>query len=280
MTEAVDYAVFYDQLSELVSRRETGTIYLKNDANHLAIIGIRNGRIISLACGPKRGKSAVELVRHTRSCSVRVDDGAVSFHEHELPSTAELLEQLSPMQDLGETASKQEPGASLPDGVAGHAQILCSLLTEFIGPVAPLVCEEKIVSADGLAAPEQLAQVIHKLALEIDDPEEARQFVDRAQQALQTPARTPQASEGNAQPVASTPMDLGALKEGLCDLLTDYLGPVAPLVCEENIAALGDSPTPEELERAINRIAGEIGDQREASEFIAAAREQFAAAPY
>ena len=280
MTEAVDYAVFYEQLSELVSGRETGTIYLKNDANHLAIIGIRDGKIISLACGPKRGRSAVELVRHTRSCSVRVDDGAVSFHEHELPSTAELLEQLSPLQDLGVTTSQQGAGGSLPNGVAGHAQILCNLLTEFIGPVAPLVCEEKIVSADGLAAPEQLAQVIHELALEIDDPEEARQFVNRAEQALQTPVPIPQASEVNPQPVASPPMDLGALEEGLCDLLTDYLGPVAPLVCEENISALGDSPTQEELEQAIHRIAGEIGDEGEASEFIAAAREQFAAVPY
>jgi hypothetical protein len=279
MTEAVDYAVFYEQLSELVSRRETGTIYVKNDANHLAIIGIRGGKIISLACGPKRGRSAVELIRHTRSCSVRVDDGAVSFHEHELPSTAELLEQLSPLQDLGETASQRGPGSSLPDGVAGHAQILCNLLTEFIGPVAPLVCEEKIVSADGLAAPEQLAQVIHELALEIDDPEEARQFVNRAEQALQTSGRAPQPSQGSAEPVASTPMDVGALKEGLCDLLTDYLGPVAPLVCEENISALGKSPTQQELEQAIKRIAGEIGDEAEASEFIAAARKQFAAVP-
>lgn len=280
MTESVDYGVFYEQLSELVSRRETGTIFLKNDANHLAIIGIRGGKIISLACGPKRGKSAVELIRHTRSCSVRVDDGAVSFHEHELPSTAELLEQLSPLQDLGETASKQGPGSSLADGVAGHAQILCNLLTEFIGPVAPLVCEEKIVSADGLAAPEQLAQVIHELALEIDDPEEARQFVNRAEQALQASGRAPMPSQDNAEPAASTRMDVGALKEGLCDLLTDYLGPVAPLVCEENISALGTSPSQEDLERAIKRIAGEIGDEAEASEFIAAARKQFAAVPY
>ena len=279
MTESVDYAVFYEQLSELVSRRETGTIYVKNDANHLAIIGIRGGKIISLACGPKRGRSAVELIRHTRSCSVRVDDGAVSFHEHELPSTAELLEQLSPLHDLGETASQQGPGSTLPDGVAGHAQFLCNLLTEFIGPVAPLVCEEKIVSAGALAAPDQLAQVIHELAREIDDPEEARQFVNRAEQALHTSGRAPQPSQGNAEPVASTAIDVGALKEGLCDLLTDYLGPVAPLVCEENISALGKSPTQDELEQAINRIAGEIGDEGEASEFIAAARKQFAAVP-
>lgn len=96
MTDAVDYAAFYGQLSELVARRDTGTLFFRNGANHVAVIGVRAGTVVSLICGPRRGRAAVDLIRKSRDGTLRLDAGAVAFHEHELPSTQEVLDLLSP----------------------------------------------------------------------------------------------------------------------------------------------------------------------------------------
>lgn len=276
MTEPVDYAVFYEQLAELVTSRETGTLYLKNDRNHVAIVGVRAGKVVSLVCGPRRGRSAVELIRETRTGTVRLDCGALAFHEHELPSTDEILDLLSPLHAALAPAERGHADAPGPGTAkaAGNAQILCNLLTEYLGPVAPLICDETICSADGLSGSRQLDQVIQGLAQEIEDPGEAREFTRRARQALDRGDEKETAGTGLPGPPA---VDVAALKDRLCDLLTNYLGPVAPLVCDENFSALGDGVGLEQLERMIANIAAEIGDDQETAKFVTEARQQMAA---
>lgn len=274
MTETVDYAVFYDQLTELVATQDTGTLYFRNDANHVAVVGVRTGTIVSLICGPKRGRSAVELIRQSRNGTLRLDLGAVVFHEHELPSTPEILDLLSPLRAARQASPDHATGAeAVPAGVAGQAQILCSLLTEFIGPVAPLVCEEKMVSGNGVAGPGQMDDVIHALAREIENTQEAEEFVRRARQALQTGEGPKGSATVAPEPIGVSAIDILELKRRLCDVLTGYLGPVAPLVCEENISVLEEGATREQLEHAIRHIAAEIGDEEEAAAFITEAWE-------
>ena len=279
MTESVDYAVFYEQLAELVAGRESGTLYLKNDLNHVGIVGVRTGRIVSLVYGPKRGRPAIELIRQTRTGTVRLDRGVLAFREHELPSTEEILDLLSPLHATLAPVKRGGAGETglASSGVAANAQILCNLLTEYLGPVAPLLCDETISAADGLSGSRQLDDVIESLAQEIEDPEEAREFRKRARLALEPGDAQQPAATGSPGTAEALVIDLTTFKDRLCDLLIDFLGPVAPLVCEDQFAAVGEEVTREQLERVITNIAAEIGDDEEAAVFVAEARQQLAA---
>jgi hypothetical protein len=68
-----------------------------------------------------------------------------------------------------------------------------------------------------------------------------------------------------------------ALKGRFCDLLANFLGPVAPLVCEEHFAALAEDTTKAQARALIGHIAAEIGDERESAEFIKEASRELAA---
>jgi hypothetical protein len=60
----------------------------------------------------------------------------------------------------------------------------------------------------------------------------------------------------------------------LTTLLTDYMGPVAPIVCDDCLAACGTPLTAEALSTAIARMAQEIGSASEAQSFSLQARQR------
>lgn len=126
------------------------------------------------------------MIRQARTGTLRRDHGELAFHEHELPSTPEIIDLLRPVQEMPAPGRNGHAGLDAPvqRGAAHKIQILCRLLTELVGPVAPLLCEEKILTVGGLSGPRQTDEVIQGLAQEIEYPREAHECVRRAQQAL------------------------------------------------------------------------------------------------
>ena len=122
-----------------------------------------------------------------------------------------------------------------------------------------------------------ISAIYRYILYRVGDPQEAREFIQRARLALesgdgQEPAAT--ASPGTAE---ALDVNLKVFRDRLCDVLINYLGPVAPLICEEQFAAVGKEVTRERLERMITNIAAEIGDEDETAEFVTEARQQLAA---
>ncbi len=275
MSERIDYGEFYQRILELVTDKSTGTLYARTNKNHLVIVAVRDGRIVSLACGPKRGDAAVPLIRQMVSADVRLDDSAIPYHERELPPTERILAVLEPGTWASVNDSATTPAAShgtMPADIQGKAQALCELLTDYIGPAAPLVCEEKLSTFAALDNPQSIDSAITNLAAEIQDSREAREFDSRARLLLQEtsdsrPVATTEAPSPGPESGIAT-VNMGRVRDSLCDLLTGYLGPVAPLICDEKVATMSGGGHRHEFEAAINDIAGEIEDRKEADEFV------------
>jgi hypothetical protein len=163
-------------LRTLIEGKKTGTLYVRTDDNHLILIGLNSGDVVSLICGPKQGERAIPLIRSMRNGTYRLEEGATHHRRlgAQLPSSEALL-------------------AMLAEGADGHTSehstdwgqgALCKILANYLGPIAPLVCSEAISAAGGIESGEKLRRVIDNLALEIEDAAEAERFRGEAQQAL------------------------------------------------------------------------------------------------
>lgn len=62
----------------------------------------------------------------------------------------------------------------------------------------------------------------------------------------------------------------------LCDLLSRYVGPVAPVLCSEEIKAVGGLDHLGKLDLVLGKLAREIDDAGEASEFVLLAQRELA----
>ena len=191
MTIQVGYEEFVALLDRMVKRRESGSLFVRTDSNHSVIIGVDDGEIVALVAGNKRGLSALGKITGFSSCSVKLDaDSVVDFHRGELPASDEILYRLShrlpPETDGVESVSQGEtgsllagaPGESIDSVLAGS--ILCELLSDYLGPIAPMICDEATDGGKSLRTPDQLVKAINALASEIESAPEARDFSDKA----------------------------------------------------------------------------------------------------
>jgi hypothetical protein len=182
MPDSMNYEDFYTRLRELVASGAQGTLFVRTDDNHSIIVAVRGRRIVSLSCGPRRGEAAIPLIRQMRAGTVRLDDGAIPHREQDLPATDAILALLRP------GAPEQDPAApaagTAPDPQRARA-LLCELLAGYLGPVAPLICEEKILAMGDAGGPAQWLAALEEIAREIDDRHEAEEFLRQARRQLQ-----------------------------------------------------------------------------------------------
>ena len=78
MPDRVDYSEFYDRIHDLIETKAQGTLFTKCDKNHLIIVAVRDGKIISLRYGPKRGEAAIPLIRAIKFGDIRLDGRAIT----------------------------------------------------------------------------------------------------------------------------------------------------------------------------------------------------------
>jgi hypothetical protein len=161
-----------DQLAALlqsqIAEKQTSTLYVHTDDNHLIAVGMEHGEIVSLTCGAKRGKRAIPLIQKMHSGTYRFDENVMPDRHAttELPTGNELLASLA-----GDVVEEDKPCD--PDQLQAT---LCKVLQDHMGPMAAVVCKETIEAAGGLDSLDKIKRVIDDLAREIDDPGEANQF--------------------------------------------------------------------------------------------------------
>jgi hypothetical protein len=182
MATLLDYSGLYQLLTDFVGKRRTGTILGKTDTNNSLIIGFRSGEIVSLICAGRRGRAAVGAIRKINALTLRIEDNATPSNATDMPATADILHALSPWTSQEDAASA--PAGRPSPGQGGEGSGLCDLLSQFIGPIAPVLCSEAISAAGGLGDEARKQQVILTLAKEIENEREATQFVERARRLL------------------------------------------------------------------------------------------------
>ncbi len=91
MADRISYEDFLSLVESMVQHQESGTLYIRTDANRSVIVGVQNGNIKAFTSGPKRGLEAVTTILQMSYGSCRRDDTVLSFHSKDLPSTSDIL---------------------------------------------------------------------------------------------------------------------------------------------------------------------------------------------
>ncbi len=186
MSDQITYEGFLNLIESMVERKESGTLYVRTDTNHSVFVGIRNGAIEAFTSGPRHGLEAITTILQMSYGSCRRNETVISFHTNELPPTSDillLLKRHTPQPAVqGATSPSPAPGAQID---SMHAtKILCELLHDYVGPVAPIICEDVIDNGAKIRTCADLESAIGSLAEEIDSSAEAAEFINRARENL------------------------------------------------------------------------------------------------
>jgi len=109
-------------------------------------------------------------------------------------------------------------------------------------------------------------EILHRLSHRIVGPAAGGQ---------DSPAKGAAERPGVGAKRKTAPIDPYVASSLLCDLLQDYLGPVASMICEEVTEGGKTLSTPEQLRIAIDALASEIDAETEAKDFSEKALRQF-----
>ena len=190
MTTPIQGSDLSNLLRRLVEKAWTGVLYLRSDDNHLIMFGIREGTIVSLSCGPKRGLKAIPLIQELVAGTYHLDPKGILRSDKDMVPTEELLRLMAgegtarvasvPTDNAAPSTHPAATGAT-PERVR---ETLCELLSDYLGPISPVICEEALTAIGGVNSGEQANRVIAHLSRQIDDPDEARSFEASARKQL------------------------------------------------------------------------------------------------
>jgi hypothetical protein len=179
------YRKLMTELGALCAAKRTGTMFIATTDNHSARIGLVLGEIISLTFRAQRGMEAVDHLR-------KISAGRFSFSDtvmdkgahHDLPDTADLLALL-----IGDDPVLPQPRPFSAPAVRAHAgntqlararAAIEEELTEFLGPIAPLLCRPHLDRAAAAGPPWDWQSLVDAVAHEIGDPAKEERFKQQA----------------------------------------------------------------------------------------------------
>jgi len=173
------YGQLLTELGLLCSAKRTGTMFIATTDNQSARIGLRQGEIVSLVFRTRRGLEALDHIRKITAGRFSFSDAVVDrVVSSDLPYTADLLALLSgndPTPPTAPLAAEPRPATSvvaqpLADPQLAKAQaVIEAELTEFVGPIAPLLCREHIARAVAAGPPWDFPAMVEAVSREIGD---------------------------------------------------------------------------------------------------------------
>lgn len=190
----MSYRQLMTELGALCAAKGTGTMFIATTDNHSARIGLRQGDIVSLVFRTQRGLDALDHIRKITAGRFSFSDAVLDKAAHaDLPYTADLLALL-----VGEESPLPPPALALPLAAAPRAPapaaaqpidnpqlaraqaVIESELTEFVGPIAPLLCRERIARAAAAGPPWDWRELVEAVAREIGDRAKEDRFKQQA----------------------------------------------------------------------------------------------------
>jgi hypothetical protein len=172
MNDIITRNELVDLLKMLIGKRCSNTVYIRTDDNHLISIGVEDGAIVSLMAGPRQGERAIATLQNLRSGTYRIEPGVAAQRRGGLPTSDEVLQRIS------------SEGAGGGGDAHWIQNTLCKLLVTYLGPIAPLVCQQTMAAAGPLSSRDKVLNLVESLAREIDVPAEADRFRAQATHEL------------------------------------------------------------------------------------------------
>jgi hypothetical protein len=169
-----------DVLQSLCHAKRSGTMFIITADNHVAQFILREGEVVGLSHRLLRGLDALPPMRTFAAGRYRFVEEPIARTDPGLLPTPDLLALLIP-----EHAGPEEfPQSTLP--TPNIRQALESVrsaiepeLTEFLGPMAGLICQEHLAGLPALPSPQHLTRLVEALAKEIGDPAKEARFKQR-----------------------------------------------------------------------------------------------------
>src|SRR3989304_2777390 len=184
----MSYRHLMTELGALCAAKRTGTMFVATTDNHSARIGLRQGDIVSLVFRNQRGLEALDHIRKVTAGRFSFSDAVVDKGTYaDLPHTADLLALL-----LGEESPLPPPASAAPRTPPATAQrvdnpqlaraqaVIESELTEFVGPIAPLLCREHLARVAAAGPPWGWRGLVEGVAREVGDRAKEDRFKQRA----------------------------------------------------------------------------------------------------
>jgi len=189
----MSYRQLMTELGALCAAKRTGTMFLATTDNHSARIGLRQGDIVSLVFRTQRGLEALDHIRKITAGRFSFSDAVVDKGPHaDLPHTSDLLALLVGEEWPLPPPDSAPPAAAAPRTAAPAAAqpvdnpqlaraqaVIESELTEFVGPIAPLLCREHLARAAAAGPPWDWRELVEAVAREIGDRAKEERFIQQ-----------------------------------------------------------------------------------------------------
>ena len=193
----ISYGELVKELGALCAANRTGTMFIATTDNQSARIGLRDGQIVSVVFRTRRGLEAADHLRKIAGGRFSFSDAVVDrVSSDDLPPTPALLALLAgeasslppslpgaPPPSPARPAPSPTVGASSsPTPAAGRAtlsraqSIIEAELTEFVGPIAAVLCREHIARADRSGPPFDWPSLVEAIGREIGDRAKEERF--------------------------------------------------------------------------------------------------------
>jgi hypothetical protein len=167
--ELLPFLRVVEYLRQLCAQGRSGTVFLVSDDNRMAQVRLDKGQIASMLCRNRRGIEALGILRGMANARLRFDENFLVKDEHDHLSTEAIFDALQ-----GSTAGA--PAAAAPAGAGAllltpaARSTIQRVMTQYIGPMAEIVCDDHVAVAGNMRALVQL------LAGEISAPAQAAKF--------------------------------------------------------------------------------------------------------
>lgn len=172
------------EMETLCRNRSTGMVFIATDDNQMARLNLNAGEIKFISFHNKRGADALTLLSHIHAGRLRFEEGLTAEKATiDLPSTADILGSLhNPIGMLSASTASSPPKHTGMALSPSDRVMIEEVLTEFIGPMACIVCEEELNAAPDLESG------LRKLAAEIQEPSQIQDFLTQVRARLSKPS--------------------------------------------------------------------------------------------
>jgi hypothetical protein len=168
-----------DALRSLCAAQRSGTLFIITAENHAAQVVLREGSIVGLSHRLLRGLAALPPMRLFAAGRYRFVEEPVDRADPGLPSTVDVLALLTPEPSGSVAPQPMIPTPAMRQPPSAIRSLIEPDLTEILGPIAGLVCQEHLAHAPDLTSPEDVARMVDAIAKEIGDPAKEAHFRQR-----------------------------------------------------------------------------------------------------
>ncbi len=167
------------EITRLCRAGASGTVFLATGESHQARLVLQQGRIVCAHLGRDEGESAIRAI-------AALPSGQFAFNPE-----LQLVSKMQPMPDTetllqilqaGVIAADRVPPAQVEPATAGLpgngeiVQVLIEESTEYLGPMALVICQEYLRQCPPTMTEMHIRQVVRQVQQDINDTDKAERF--------------------------------------------------------------------------------------------------------